>query len=114
MSYIVWACSGNFTLFVASRILGGLSKGNTTICTAVVTDITTPKTRAKGMVRIINDQLLFYLLTDTPQALSYMHKILCNSCYLKCIYGQNFFRMLRRVFLKNISIPSYFRHKIVL
>ena len=50
MSYIVWACSSNFTLFVVSRILGGLSKGTTTICTAVVTDVTTPKTRGKGMV----------------------------------------------------------------
>ena len=50
VSYIVWACSWNFTIFVIARIIGGLCKGNVTISTAIVTDATSVKNRGKGMV----------------------------------------------------------------
>ena len=50
VSYIVWACSWNFTIFVVARIIGGLCKGNVTISTAIVTDATSVKNRGKGMV----------------------------------------------------------------
>ena len=50
ISYILWACSWNFTIFVLARIIGGLCKGNVTICTAIITDVTTTRNRGKGMV----------------------------------------------------------------
>lgn len=50
LSYAVWAVSHSFVLFVVARIIGGLSKGNISISTAVVTDVTTPERRSKGMV----------------------------------------------------------------
>lgn len=50
LSYVIWAASQNFTVFVVARIISGLSKGNVTICTAAVADVTSLKTRPKGMV----------------------------------------------------------------
>lgn len=50
-SYALWAVSHNFTLFVIARIIGGLSKGNVSISTAVIADIFPPEKRGKGMVR---------------------------------------------------------------
>ncbi|KAK3750775.1 hypothetical protein QZH41_015318 [Actinostola sp. cb2023] len=52
LSYVIWAASQNFSLFVVARIIGGLSKGNVTICTAAVTDVTSMKTRSKGMALV--------------------------------------------------------------
>lgn len=51
-SYAVWACSWNFTIFVMARIIGGLCKGNVTISTAIITDVTTVKNRGKGMALV--------------------------------------------------------------
>lgn len=51
LSYAVWAVSHSFVLFVVARIIGGLSKGNISVSTAVVADVTTPEKRSKGMVR---------------------------------------------------------------
>jgi predicted MFS family arabinose efflux permease len=39
-------------VFVAARFLGGLAKGNVSLATAIVTDVSTPKTRQKGMAMI--------------------------------------------------------------
>ena len=50
LSYALWAVSGNFLLFVLARIIGGLSKGNVSLSTAIVTDVTTTEKRSKGMV----------------------------------------------------------------
>lgn len=52
LSYAVWAISRNFTLFVIARIVGGVSKGNVSLSTAIVTDVTSVKTRGKGMAVI--------------------------------------------------------------
>ena len=52
VSYVVWSCSWNFTIFVIARIIGGLCKGNATISIAIVTDVTSVKNRGKGMVCI--------------------------------------------------------------
>lgn len=49
-SYAVWAVSHNFTIFVIARILGGISKGNVSLSYAVVSDVTSPEKRTKGMV----------------------------------------------------------------
>ncbi|EDO49252.1 predicted protein, partial [Nematostella vectensis] len=51
-SYVIWAVSKNFTIFVIARVIGGLCKGNVTICTAAVTDVTSSKTRSKGMALV--------------------------------------------------------------
>ena len=50
LSYALWAVSNNFLLFVIARIIGGLSKGNVSLSTAIVTDVTTVEKRSKGMV----------------------------------------------------------------
>uniref|UniRef100_T1IIS5 Major facilitator superfamily (MFS) profile domain-containing protein n=1 Tax=Strigamia maritima TaxID=126957 RepID=T1IIS5_STRMM len=50
--YILWANATNFSIFVMSRIVGGISRGNVSICTAVIADISTKKTRGKGMAVI--------------------------------------------------------------
>ena len=52
LSYAVWAVSRNFTLFVFARIVGGVSKGNVSLSTAIMTDVTSVKTRGKGMAVI--------------------------------------------------------------
>jgi len=46
----LWAVSHNFTLFVIARIIGGLSKGNVSLSTAIVADILPQEKRGKGMV----------------------------------------------------------------
>lgn len=52
LSYLLWVLSSNFTIFVLARILGGVSKGNVSLSTAIVTDVSTPATRGKGMAMI--------------------------------------------------------------
>jgi len=51
-SYLLWVLSSNFAIFVFARIIGGMSKGNVSLSTAIVTDVTTPATRGKGMALI--------------------------------------------------------------
>jgi hypothetical protein len=65
VSYAIWACSRNFTIFVLARIIGGLFKGNVTISTAIVTDVTSTVNRGKGMVRFKHS--LNISLTVNPQ-----------------------------------------------
>lgn len=52
LSYAVWAVSNSFALFVLSRIIGGISKGNISLSTAVITDVCNSKLRGKGMALI--------------------------------------------------------------
>lgn len=49
LSYALWCVSGSFTVLIAARILGGIMAGNISIASAVVSDITEGKDRAKGM-----------------------------------------------------------------
>lgn len=51
LSYLLWAVSYNFLLFLLARVLCGLCKGNVSISTSVVTDVTSHQGRNKGMVR---------------------------------------------------------------
>ncbi|RWS27459.1 major facilitator superfamily domain-containing protein 10-like protein, partial [Leptotrombidium deliense] len=52
-SYIIWSFSSNsFALFLLSRTLGGLSKGNVSLSTAIVTDVSTEEKRGKAMAFI--------------------------------------------------------------
>jgi len=51
-SYALWAVSHSFSLFVLARILGGISKGNISLSTTIVSDVTRPQDRTKGMAVI--------------------------------------------------------------
>lgn len=52
-SYSLWAASRTFGVFLLSRIIGGISKGNVSLSTAIVADLHSPKARSKGMVSYI-------------------------------------------------------------
>lgn len=52
ISYAVWAASRSFTAFLASRVIGGISKGNVSLSTAIVADLGSPPTRSQGMAVI--------------------------------------------------------------
>ncbi|XP_048365217.1 major facilitator superfamily domain-containing protein 10 isoform X1 [Sphaerodactylus townsendi] len=51
-SYSLWAVSRSFELFLLSRVIGGISKGNVSLSTAIIADLTCPKARSKGMAMI--------------------------------------------------------------
>ncbi|XP_065516535.1 major facilitator superfamily domain-containing protein 10 isoform X3 [Lathamus discolor] len=51
-SYSLWAASRTFGVFLLSRIIGGISKGNVSLSTAIVADLHSPKARSKGMAMI--------------------------------------------------------------
>ena len=51
-SYAIWAFASTFAIFIVARFVGGLSKGNVSLSTSVVADVSTPKTRQKGMALI--------------------------------------------------------------
>ncbi|KAM6221309.1 major facilitator superfamily domain-containing protein 10 [Rhynchocyon petersi] len=48
-SYAVWATSRSFAAFLVSRMIGGVSKGNVSLSTAVVADLGSPEVRGRGM-----------------------------------------------------------------
>ncbi|KAG1656934.1 Major facilitator superfamily domain-containing protein 10 [Nymphon striatum] len=52
LSYVVWGLSKTFSLFVLARIIGGICKGNVSLSTAIVTDVSTQKTRGRGMAMV--------------------------------------------------------------
>lgn len=62
-SYVLWALSRDFTVFVIARIVGGISKGNVSLSTAVVADVAPPEKRSKGMVN--NNTCLRYFNVNT-------------------------------------------------
>jgi MFS family permease len=49
VSYVLWAFSGSFWLFMVSRLVGGAMSGNLSVATAAVADVTTRENRSKGM-----------------------------------------------------------------
>ncbi|XP_041525287.1 major facilitator superfamily domain-containing protein 10-like isoform X2 [Microtus oregoni] len=49
ISYAVWAASRSFSAFLASRVIGGISKGNVSLSTAIVADLSSPPSRSQGM-----------------------------------------------------------------
>ncbi|KAF9192483.1 hypothetical protein BGZ51_005495 [Haplosporangium sp. Z 767] len=48
----VWLFSSSFELFVLSRVIGGLSEGNVQLSIAMISDITTPAARSKGLAMV--------------------------------------------------------------
>nr|XP_060634007.1 major facilitator superfamily domain-containing protein 10 [Anolis sagrei ordinatus]XP_060634008.1 major facilitator superfamily domain-containing protein 10 [Anolis sagrei ordinatus] len=51
-SYSLWVISRSFELFLFSRVIGGISKGNVSLSTAIIADLQNPKARSKGMAMI--------------------------------------------------------------
>uniref|UniRef100_A0A665WE12 Major facilitator superfamily (MFS) profile domain-containing protein n=1 Tax=Echeneis naucrates TaxID=173247 RepID=A0A665WE12_ECHNA len=49
-SYAVWAVSQSFSMFLLFRVIGGICKGNVSLCTAIVADLPCAKVRNRGMV----------------------------------------------------------------
>ncbi|KAI8809454.1 major facilitator superfamily domain-containing protein [Cladochytrium replicatum] len=52
VSMILWSVSKSFEVFVLSRIVGGLTEGNVQMSMAMISDVTTPETRSKGMALV--------------------------------------------------------------
>ncbi|KHJ99997.1 hypothetical protein OESDEN_00060 [Oesophagostomum dentatum] len=52
ISHIVWLRAETFSLFVLSRIIGGLSKANINVATAIVTDVYKSEDNPRGMALI--------------------------------------------------------------
>lgn len=48
-SYLLWLQAASFTVFVLARVVGGLSKGNVNLSSAIVTDVTSREERGRGM-----------------------------------------------------------------
>ncbi|XP_070760731.1 major facilitator superfamily domain-containing protein 10 [Enoplosus armatus] len=51
-SYAVWAVSRSFSMFLLFRVIGGICKGNVSLCTAIMADLPCPKARNRGMAMI--------------------------------------------------------------
>jgi len=49
LSYLVWALSGSFGMFLLSRVVSGAFSGNLSVATAAVADVTTRAERSKAM-----------------------------------------------------------------
>jgi MFS family permease len=49
VSYLLWAFSGSFWLFLVSRVVSGAFSGNLSVATAAVADVTTREERSKAM-----------------------------------------------------------------
>jgi len=52
MSYALWFVAGSFIVLVLARLIGGVMSANISTATAVVADVTTEKTRSKGMALV--------------------------------------------------------------
>lgn len=51
-SYLLWALSCNFAIFVLARFIGGVSKGNINLSMAIISDVTSSKSRGKAMALV--------------------------------------------------------------
>nr|CAD7457175.1 unnamed protein product [Timema tahoe] len=51
-SYVLWAFSSSFALFVLARVVGGISKGNVSLAMAIIADVSTPAARGRGMALV--------------------------------------------------------------
>ncbi|RUP49824.1 major facilitator superfamily domain-containing protein [Jimgerdemannia flammicorona] len=52
LSTLTWAFANTFSLFVLSRVIGGLSEGNVQLSIAIISDITTKETRSWGLALV--------------------------------------------------------------
>ena len=49
LSYLLWAVSNSFAMFLCSRIVGGLSAGNLGVASAAMADLSSPENRTRKM-----------------------------------------------------------------
>ncbi|XP_071609468.1 major facilitator superfamily domain-containing protein 10 isoform X2 [Heliangelus exortis] len=68
-SYALWAASRTFGIFLLSRIIGGISKGNVSLSTAIIADLHSPKARSKGMVSSVTSRFQAAVDLLSPWAL---------------------------------------------
>ncbi len=52
LSYALWFFAGSFLMLVLARLVGGIMSANVSTATAVVADVTSHKTRSKGMALV--------------------------------------------------------------
>lgn len=52
LSYLLWALSSNFAVFVLARLIGGLSKGNISMAMSIITDVSSPRRRSRAMALV--------------------------------------------------------------
>ncbi|TFK91469.1 MFS general substrate transporter [Polyporus arcularius HHB13444] len=52
LSAVVWLQSTSFASYLLSRVIGGLSEGNVQLAIAILSDVTTPETRAKALAHV--------------------------------------------------------------
>lgn len=52
VSYLTWTMASTFSMFVLARFIGGLAKGNVSLSTSAVADVSDAKTRQSGMAVI--------------------------------------------------------------
>jgi len=52
VSYMTWTMASTFSMFVLARFIGGLAKGNVSLSTSAVADVSDAKTRQSGMAVI--------------------------------------------------------------
>ncbi|KAI9159557.1 hypothetical protein H9P43_008897 [Blastocladiella emersonii ATCC 22665] len=52
VSCALWIVAKPFWVFLASRIVGGISEGNVQLSVAIISDITTPATRSRGLALV--------------------------------------------------------------
>jgi MFS family permease len=52
LSMLCWILAEDFKMFLLSRIIGGLTEGNVQLSIAMISDISTPKDRSRGLVFI--------------------------------------------------------------
>ncbi|KAL3984870.1 Major Facilitator Superfamily protein [Acanthocheilonema viteae] len=52
ISYVIWNSASNFTFFLLSRVIGGLSKASVSICIAIMADVYSKNKVVQGMAII--------------------------------------------------------------
>ncbi|RUS18197.1 major facilitator superfamily domain-containing protein [Endogone sp. FLAS-F59071] len=52
LSTLTWCFANTFSLFLLSRVIGGLSEGNVQLSVAIISDVTTKETRSWGLALV--------------------------------------------------------------
>lgn len=52
LSALIWVKSTTFASYLLSRVVGGLSEGNVQLAIAILSDVSTPATRAKALAHV--------------------------------------------------------------
>lgn len=50
---LIWSVARNFSWFVLSRVVGGLTEGNVQMSIAMISDVTDESSRSQGMVNLL-------------------------------------------------------------